>query len=402
MLVLTVMSFGCNDASPTPLLLESDYVPLAQDSIAPLEISKLGKIRSATRLYDVYTPQNLDTFSFPLIDEYALLALQRQRRLLHKKRRKFNRQIGKLRVDWDDLYQTVDILESWQHLVPIGMEKELDAHQLWGKDRKGNVKFTAYFAPVIQVSRTASVVYKYPIRSAPKGYVGRLPDRKSIEEGALDGAVQHLAYAKSKADIYYLQLQGSGYIQYENGTRDLLSYAGENRHPYRSVESYLAKNSRALRISDVSMQGVKKFLVKRPDLVDEVLNQNPSYVFFRRRQAPPTGAGLVPLTAQMSIAVDPKYIPLGSCLLASVPVMDKNNKVVGHEPRLLFAQDKGGAIKGGGHIDIYFGAGEEAERSANNFNAYGRLWLLLPKRQLPMLIYSYNNNTLKDKAQNEG
>jgi membrane-bound lytic murein transglycosylase A len=372
-------------------MTESDYVPLSKDSLPSVpSFSKKGKLPTAPRLSEVYTPTPLDTFQLPMVDGQVLTALQRQRRLLHKKRQRFNRRIGDLRVDLDDLNETVDILESWQHLIPVGMAKEITAHQIWGKDHRGNVKFTAYFAPVISVRRKPTIVYKYPIRATPKGLRGRLPDRQAIESGAIDSVTQHLAYARSKADIYYMQLQGSGYVEYADGSRELFAYAGENRHPYRSIESYLATNSRKLGIRDVSMRGVKRFLEKNPNLVDEVLNINPSYTFFRRRQAPPTGAGGVPLTDGISIAVDKRYIPLGSCLLAAVPIFDEEtNSVLGHEMKYLFAQDVGGAIKGAGHVDVYFGAGDEAERQANNFNAYGQMWLLLPKQQpMPMILAS--------------
>ncbi|MEM1327597.1 MAG: MltA domain-containing protein [Bacteroidota bacterium] len=388
LLILLAVLWACDTSSTTPLS-ESDYVPLSQDSLPAQTFSKKGKLHNALPLSAIYTPIALDTFQLPIVDGKVVTALQRQRRLLHKKRQRFNRRVGDLRINLDDLTQTVDILESWQHLIPVGMEKELKAHQVWGKDHRGNVKFTAYFAPVIQVSKKPTAVYKYPIRATPKGLRGQLPDRRAIEAGAIDSITQHLAYARSKTDIYYMQLQGSGYVEYADGSRELFAYAGENRHPYRSIESYLATNSKQLGISNVSMQGVKRYLEKRPDLVDSVLNQNPSYTFFRRRQAPPTGAGHVPLTEGMSIAVDKKYIPLGSCLLAAVPILDEDDKVIGHEMKYLFAQDVGGAIKGSGRVDVYFGAGADAERKANSFNAYGRMWLLLPKQQpMPMILAS--------------
>ncbi|MEM9885585.1 MAG: MltA domain-containing protein [Bacteroidota bacterium] len=382
--------FACQDNSTT--IQESDFVPLANDITSAVSasnnISKKGKIRSASRLSSIYTSTPLDSFAFPVIDELTLSGLHRQRRLLRKTKRPYNQKVGNLTINHSQLMQTVDALERWQHLIPIGIEEELEAHQIWGKDRKGNVKFTAYFSPVVQVSKRKTTLYKYPIRSKPKGFSGRLPSRSAIEVGALDTVTQHLAYAASKTDIYYMQLQGSAYVQYRNGKRELFSYAGDNNHPYRSVELYLAANSKRFKIGDVSMEGVKSYLMRNPLLVDSVLNQNPSYTFFRKSKSAVMGAGLVPLEDNISVAVDPRYIPLGSCLLASVPVLDEKDNVIRHEYRILFAQDTGGAIKGAGRVDIYFGVGGEAQKRANNFNAYGRLWLLLPKQAARPLLYS--------------
>ena len=113
-------------------------------------------------------------------------------------------------------------------------------------------------------------------------------------------------------------------------------------------------------------------------MIDSVLFANPSYVFFEPAQSRPKGAGLVPLTSMHSIAVDTRYIPLGSVLLATVPVINKRNQVIRHEYKLLVAQDVGGAIKGPGHVDLYTGIGTAARRKASALHHYGKLWLLLP------------------------
>ena len=97
------------------------------------------------------------------------------------------------------------------------------------------------------------------------------------------------------------------------------------------------------------------------------------------------GAGLVQLLAEYSIAVDKRFIPLGSCLLARVPIIERN-KVTHHEYRLLLAQDIGGAIKGPGRIDLYTGIGEQARRKASALHHYGNLWLLLPKDNEPLAM----------------
>ena len=115
------------------------------------------------------------------------------------------------------------------------------------------------------------------------------------------------------------------------------------------------------------------------ELEKEILFTNPSYVFFDRKRAIPHGAGHVPLTADYSIAVDPKYIPLGSTLLAAIPSVDAKGDFSHHEFRIVVAQDIGGAIRGSGHVDVYCGVGIAAQKKAMAFHQYGSLWLLLPK-----------------------
>lgn len=384
MILLSVLvCFACNHEKTT--IKEQDFVPLSNtqitDTIHNSVVSRQGKLRSASQLSSVYTSTSLDTFNFPIIDEATLTALERQRLLLEVSRKRHNQRVGNLKISRSQLNETIDILERWQHLIPIGIEEELDAYQLRGNDRKGNVKFTAYFSPIVKVSKRKTSKFQYPILSRPKGFEGSLPSRSEIEQGALDTVTYPIAYAASKADIYYMQLQGSAYVEYPSGKKELLSFDGQNGHSYRSIETYLIKHKSDFGIRNVSMEGIKKFLYQNPHLADTILNQNPSYTFFRKGQKLPTGAGHVPLSENISIAVDKRYIPLGSCLLAALPVVNDKGVVTHHEYKVLMAQDVGGAIKGTGHVDLYFGAGEEAQQRANSFNHYGRLWLLLPKKE---------------------
>ena len=129
----------------------------------------------------------------------------------------------------------------------------------------------------------------------------------------------------------------------------------------------------------VSINSIKKYFWRNPDKLLEVLSANPSYVFFKEGKGVVKGAGAIPLTAGHSIAVDPKYIPLGSTLLAKVPIADEKGNFVKHEYRILFAQDTGGAINGPGHVDLFTGVGKSAKKIACNTHHFGELWLIAPK-----------------------
>ena len=105
------------------------------------------------------------------------------------------------------------------------------------------------------------------------------------------------------------------------------------------------------------MEGIKSYLKYNPELVKPILFTNPSYVFFEKVNSKPLGAGHVPLTSDYSIAVDTRHLPLGSCLLAALPILDEEGDFSHHEYKFLLAQDVGGAIRGNGHVDVYCGIG---------------------------------------------
>ncbi|NJK84136.1 MAG: hypothetical protein HC912_10385, partial [Saprospiraceae bacterium] len=191
------------------------------------------------RLHQVYTLTPLAPSIFPVIDQATLFALNTQRSVLKYKAKPYNKRIGNLAISHTQLYETLDLLTMWQHVVPIGIERQLDAYQIWGNNRMGKVRFTGYFAPIIKASKELTPTFRYPIYGQPLYCTAVAPTRKEIEEGAIRDCAEIIAYASNKVDIYYMQLQGSGYIEYPNGKSELLAFAGQNGHPYKSIESYL-------------------------------------------------------------------------------------------------------------------------------------------------------------------
>ena len=341
-----------------------------------------GRLPHLPKMAEIYQPVALDSFDLPIINGKFVEALQNNLDLLRLQTRKKNQQVGNLRITYEELEETIRTLIAWQHTKPFGLNEQLEAHQIWGADQRSNVRFTGYFTPVIKVRKEPKGPYQHPLYDRPLEWQGALPTREEIEGGnALKGMGLELAYAADKVEIYYMQVQGSGFVEYPNGQLDLLAYNGNNRYPYRSIEKYIADRD-DITPNNLSISGIRNYLKQYAALRDTILFQNPSYTFFtRKRSSLPKGAGSVPLTSGYSIAVDRRYIPLGSCLLAAFPVYDrKKNRVVRHEYRFLVAQDVGGAIKGPGHIDLYTGVGSEAAKVAGRINFYGRLWLLLPKR----------------------
>ncbi len=350
--------------------------PPTADISAQYPMDEKGRDTSIQYLANLYTETSLEDVSFPQISDSLIEALHHNQRLLKIRKQLKVQHFDNLEVSVEDMKNTIDILlQIKDNPDAVG---DLVAYQIAGQKKKGNVKFTGYYTPLIQVSKRKTKTYKYPIYSKPTHFIGKLPTRKAIDfEGILQGQGLELAYAKNRMDIYFMQVQGSGYVQYRDGSKQMFGYGGSNGHPYRSIGRYLKMNDYP--ISSISQKGIRSFFDKRPDLISEILPANSSYSFFKPRNTPPKGAGHVPLLNGISMAVDRRYIPLGSTVLASIPKYDGQNEIIGHELKVLLAQDVGGAIKGAGHIDLYMGDADDAMEAASKYYHYGKLWLLMPK-----------------------
>jgi membrane-bound lytic murein transglycosylase A len=133
--------------------------------------------------------------------------------------------------------------------------------------------------------------------------------------------------------------------------------------------------------ANATMQGIQSWAKKNPGRTQEMLNANPRYVFFRELpfnddpNSGPLGALGVPLTAERSIAIDTKALPLGApvYLASTYPLTDKPLR------RLMVAQDTGAAIVGAVRADFYWGTGDRAGENAGRMKQQGRMWLLLPR-----------------------
>lgn len=331
-------------------------------------------------LDSAYTRVDLDTIPFPTVSKELLKGLEFQLKLA-KRKKNVEFDLGEKKISTKDLVETIETLISSHDIQDFEIENFLQAYQLPGEDNKGNVHYTGYFTPILEVREKQDSIFKFPLYRFPEKWNGPMPSRKEIDaDGALEGKGLEIAYAKSKLDIYFMQVQGSGIVEYEDGETILFAYAGANKHAYKSIGRYMIEKGFTTK-AKVSLQSIKKYFEDNPDQLDDILYINPSYIFFSPQNSKPLGAGNVPLTPYHSIAVDKDMIPLGSCLLGSVPILDKNRNFSHHEYRILIAQDVGGAINGG-HVDLYTGIGTPAKNAASNLHHYGRLWLLLTKNAL--------------------
>ncbi len=260
---------------------------------------------------------------------------------------------------------------------------------------------TGYFEPTIRGSRKPSSRNRIPVYGLPGNMLtlelgDAAPELKNgaprvrvvgnrvvpyYTRAQIDGAAAPLkgmdiAWVDDEIDLFFLQVQGSGRIQLEEGGVMRIGFAGHNGHPYRSIGRVLIDRGE-LTLERASMQGIKAWVRANPTRLRELLDQNPRYVFFRELTGPdgaPPGSLGVPLTPRRSVAVDTRYVPLGAPLYIATTWPNSNKPL----QQLMLAQDTGGAIRGAVRVDYFWGAGEEAAREAGRMQQSVRTWVLLP------------------------
>ena len=258
---------------------------------------------------------------------------------------------------------------------------------------------TGYYEPLLKGDRVRTEHARYPLYAAPADLItvdmgslhpelahlrprGRLVGnrlvpyltRREIESPAFTG--RPIAWANDPVDLFFLQIQGSGRIELPDGSHLRVGFADHNGHPYVSIGRLLVDRGE-LKLEQASMQRIKKWGEQNPDLLPDLLASNPRFVFFRELPnslAGPLGAQGVPLTAGRSIAVDPRFVPLGA------PVFLATTQPNSPLPlnRLMMAQDTGSAIRGGVRVDYFWGFGDAAGEQAGRMKQRGRKWVLLP------------------------
>lgn len=256
----------------------------------------------------------------------------------------------------------------------------------------GEAKFTGYYKPMLQGSRTRHGAYQTPLLGRPKdltrcnGTTGQkqpdgtctegYPTRHDIETNLANYKV--LLWLNDPVAAYFLHIQGSGTVELDDGQTVHVGFAGKNGHPYVAIGKVLRDQGELT--GTINADAIRNWLKANPTRADEILHSNPSYVFFKESKTETPGALGVNLTAGRSLAVDKSYIPLG------VPLFVKSTNTFDHKPwqRIMFAHDVGSAIKGAARGDIYFGHGPLAGERAGDQNAKGTLFAMVPKENVGM------------------
>ena len=291
------------------------------------------------------------------------------------------------------------------------VESTFDAWAIASADGNAEGMVTGYYEPVLAGSRTRGERFRVPVYGVPADLVavdlesvnpelkgmrlrGRIQGNRVIpywtraEIEARDGSgAPVVAWVEDPVELFFLQIQGSGQIELAPGERLRLGYGDQNGHPYRSMGRFLV-DRQEMTLDQASMQNIKAWAAANPRKLREALDANPSYVFFREVAAAagkpgvpdgPLGTLGAPLSAGYSIAVDPRYVPLGA------PVFLATTWPLSAQPleRLMAAQDTGGAIRGAVRADFYWGSGGEAGSLAGRMRQRGRMWILWPRGETP-------------------
>ncbi len=278
------------------------------------------------------------------------------------------------------------------------IEETFIPHKIVYKD-KDTGTFTGYYEPELKASRVKNDEYKYPIYQIPKdlvrvnlkdfgvespeqligkvdnGYLKPYFARSQINE---DIKAQPLLWFNSKVDVFVMHIQGSAKIALNDNSFTKVGYALSNGHKFKGIGSIMQEKG-LLEPNKSSMPEIKKWLEENPLKADELMNENPRYIFFREIKdinvnEGPIGAAQIPLTPRRSMAVDRDFIPLGSLLWLEAKDGLNNNL-----QQLVIAQDTGNAIKGAIRGDFFWGTGIEALKYAGGMKSSGKYYILLPK-----------------------
>ncbi len=288
------------------------------------------------------------------------------------------------------------------------LESEFVPYRLARADAEDRGLITGYYEPLLKGSRTRTARFNVPLLSRPEDLLGvdlgdlypelkgkrvrgRLIDspqgkrvvpyydRAQIDADA--SLFKPLVWVDDVVEAFFLQIQGSGLIELADGKRMRAGYADQNGHPFRGIGRILVDRGE-MKLEEVSMQGIKGWISRNPAKATALLNENASYVFFREIDATaagPVGSLGVPLTAERSVAVDTRYIPLGSIVYLATTYPN----ALAPLNRLMFAQDTGGAIRGVVRADFYWGTGLKAGEQAGRMKQNAQMWVLWPKGTVP-------------------
>ncbi|NUM89746.1 MAG: MltA domain-containing protein, partial [Bdellovibrionales bacterium] len=283
-------------------------------------------------------------------------------------------------------------LTSWPEFV-TELNARFDVMEVYGTQDEGwgSVLVTGYYEPEIEGSRRPTPKFSEPLLRRPRDLVtvdlGAYFDRfeslpiQKVENGraaalTLRGRLQEsgqelrvvpywergerrnllgkgleLAWV-DPVDAFFLQIQGSGTVRFPGGRFLRLGYEAQNGHPYKPVGAFLLD---VIPLEEMSMQRIREYLAAQPrERVEEILNKNPSYVFFQKLPGEAVTFSGAEVTPGRTVATDRGFFPKGALAWLEVeePRFADPKALAPSEwvraARFVFDQDTGGAIRGGG------------------------------------------------------
>jgi membrane-bound lytic murein transglycosylase A len=324
----------------------------------------------------------------------------------------------------EDRFDAAHLIKSLQHFLDFirmnPSNKELKkfirtnyhVYQSVGRNQRGEVLFTGYYEPHLSGSLYKNEEYQYPIYALPtdlikidlsafnekykgESIIGRYTgqtvvpyhDRREIDgEDVLFGKAEPLVWVRDPVDVFFLQIQGSGKVFLNTGEVINVHYHGTNGRPYRSIGRLLIEEQKIPK-EEMSMQKIRSYLQNHPEEMAPVLNHNPSYVFFKLESEGPLGYINVLLTPGRSVALDRRIFPPAALayIQAKKPMVNSAGQIDSWIDcnRFVLNQDTGGAIRGPGRADLFWGNGPYAEIAAGHLAHTGKLYFLILKPDRP-------------------
>jgi membrane-bound lytic murein transglycosylase A len=307
------------------------------------------------------------------------------------------------------LMDSYTVTAEWRRAIV----DNFDIYQSVGADADRTVTFSSYYEPSYPARLKRTSVYRYPYYGRPTDLIsvdlgrfdsnwqggrlsGRVQGRSLVpyysrteidSHHAIRGKAKPIAWAKTPTDIFFLQIEGSGWLDLGGGKKVRIRYDGDNGRKYRSAGQYVINTGRIPK-ETFHHDTFEAYLNNHPKERQSILNINDRYVFFHldhsTMSAYAYGNLEVPLTPWRSVALDPKVFPKGGLfwMMTDQPVLNDDNVVVSTAPlgRFILSQDEGGAIQGPHRVDYFVGSGPDAHRFATRFWRKGTLYLLVKKR----------------------
>lgn len=271
----------------------------------------------------------------------------------------------------------------------------------------GSGLLTGYYEPKLKASRTQGEGYPVPLLRRPpqlinlvseadRGQFGdqhthafetptgsvTCPTRKQIESGALDDQDLVLAWLSCPIEAFFLHVEGSGILEFDDGGSTRVTYDGKNGHPYTSVGARLIEQG-VFQKGELTFQALKAWLLADLDRARAVLWENQSYIFFRTLSddEPKRALGVmqIPLVPLRSLAVDTTYHEIGTPIFVSAPTLSHVATEKSGFSQLMIAHDVGSAIRGPQRGDIFCGSGPDAGEKAGLTVHQGSFFVLRPR-----------------------
>ena len=240
---------------------------------------------------------------------------------------------------------------------------------------------TGYYEPEIDVRMQPDAIFSEPILANPENDTLQNKPRDVV----IKNQSQYSAHAYGRPiDVFFMQVQGSGRMRFEDGSVMRAAYGGHNSHKYKSIGGVLIARGEMTR-EQASKQSIEAWMNNAgPTKARALMNENPRYIYFTLETIDPTegpkGSMRVPLTAMGSMAIDPKSRPYGVPVWLETTLPQFSGDYIGSPQSLLvIAQDSGSAIKGEARGDLFFGSGDVAGELAGVMKHDVTMRHLLPR-----------------------